>query len=400
MIDIPEGSGTRRPERVFAIAAATLLGAALILLVVFGAGSTQAAHGHHQRLRVPQGFLGLIAGPTPFDARDAAKAARTGVRTMRIGLNWSSAQPRPGPFNWQVSDAMIARLAANRIAVLPTLGSSPSWAAGEGTTAPVANKIARSGWQAFVTAAVRRYRPGGTFWTPGSGGTSPFHDECNCDARPVPIQAWQIWNEPNLSHYFTPKPSPKHYATLVKLSRSAIDRADPKAKLVLAGLGCNASCESRGGGKPGDIEAISYLKRLYRARGIKQSFDVAAFHPYPDTIGEMRTRLSQFREVMKQGRDRRTPLWLTELGWGSDPPGLGINKGIKGQRRLLLRSTKLVLHKRKAWRLQREYWFFWRDPPKDDRLCSFCSSSGLLWNDRRPKPAYRVFRRYAHAQVG
>jgi hypothetical protein len=207
----------------------------------------------------------------------------------------------------------------------------------------------------------------------------------------------QIWNEPNLKHYFTPKPSPNQYAKLVTLSRSAIDRADPKAKLVLAGLSGGNNT------KPGDIDAPSYLKQLYRVGGIKQRFDAAAFHPYADSIGELRTKISKFRKVMKRKRDGRTPLWLTEIGWGSKPPDqFGINKGVQGQKRMLLRSTKLLLHKRKAWRLQREYWFFWRDPPKSDRrlACSFCDSSGLLRNDRRPKPVYRVFARFAHLQAG
>jgi len=396
MIHIPEGSGALRPARPLALASGILLAAALIWVVALGAPSTQAARGHHQRLHVPQGFLGVLFAPNVFDDRDAGKVADTGIRTMRIGLTWSRVQPqRDGPFNWDATDTMIARLAANEITALPTLSGTPAWIAPQGTTAPVVNQAAKDAWQKFVTAAVRRYRPGGTFWTP-AGGTSPFHERCGCGARPVPIPAWQIWNEPNLKHYFTPKPSPKQYATLVKLSRSAIDRADPRAKLVLAGL-------SGAKGKPGDIDVPSYLRGLYRVRGVKQSFDVAAFHPYAHSIGQMRTKLSQFRKVMQQKRDRRTPLWLTEVGWGSRPPDqFGVNKGLQGQKRMLQRSTKLLLHKRKAWRLQREYWFFWRDPPKSDRrlACSFCDSSGLLKNDRRPKPAYRVFARFAHLQAG
>jgi polysaccharide biosynthesis protein PslG len=389
-------SGDSRVKARFALAAVTLLAAGVAWLLVLGAGSTEAARGHHQRLRVPPSFLGVIAGPTPFDSKDAAKVAGVGVRTMRIGLNWSLVQPRSGSFNWNASDAMIARLAARGIAALPTLSSTPSWVSDKGTTAPVGSQAAKDRWRAFVTAAVRRYRPGGTFWTAGSGGPSPFHAACNCDAQPVPIQAWQIWNEPNLRHYFTPRPAPKQYAKLVTLSRSAIDQGDPNAKLVLAGL-------SGGEGKPGDIDAISYLKGLYRIHGIKRSFDVAAFHPYAHSIGEMRTRISKFRKVMKSKRDARTPLWLTEIGWGSRPPDqFGVNKGIQGQKRMLQRSTKLLVRKHKAWRLQREYWFFWRDPQKTNRRlpCSFCDSSGLLRHDRRPKPAYRVFSRYAHAQGG
>ena len=76
--------------------ARTLLTAAVAWLPVLGGGSTEAVGGHHQRLRVPQGFLGVFPAPATFGDKDATKVANIGIRTMRIGMNWSSVQPRPG----------------------------------------------------------------------------------------------------------------------------------------------------------------------------------------------------------------------------------------------------------------------------------------------------------------
>ena len=87
---------------------------------------------------------------------------------------------------------------------------------------------------------------------------------------------------------------------------------------------------------------------------------------------------------------------ITEVGWGSAAPNeFGTTKGIRGQRRIVERSMKMLLRKRKQWHLKRVYWFFWRDPPKDTgRLpCRICYSAGLLRSDREPKPAYRAFKR-------
>ncbi len=57
------------------------------------------------------------------------------------------------------------------------------------------------------------------------------------------------------------------------------------------------------------------------------------------------------------------PLWITELGWGSAPPDrFGINKGPEGQETMLKRSFKLILSNRRAWNVQRLFWFHWRDP--------------------------------------
>ena len=80
------------------------------------------------------------------------------------------------------------------------------------------------------------------------------------------------------------------------------------AKVVLAGL--------TGFAKP---RGWTFLDKLYRVRGIKRSFDVAALHPYAATIGQFGTEIKRIRRVMKRRHDGHTALWLTEVGWGSDP---------------------------------------------------------------------------------
>ena len=54
--------------------------------------------------------------------------------------------------------------------------------------------------------------------------------------------------------------------------------------------------------------------------------------------------------------DADTPLWLTELAWGSGPPDqFGHNMGLAGQQQLLFNSFKLILHRRSDWNIQRVY---------------------------------------------
>ena len=73
--------------------------------------------------------------------------------------------------------------------------------------------------------------------------------------------------------------------------------------------------------------------------------------------------IQQVRTVMNNNDEQATPLWITELGWGSAPPDrFGINKGLEGQQRLLTGAYKLILGHRNAWNMQRLYWFLWRDP--------------------------------------
>jgi len=368
-----------------------LLATALVFLLPSGAASAPSARGQgggDAHVRVPSGFLGVLSGPTPFDSEDATKMARTRIRTVRISLPWYAAQRRRGAFTWEPSDTMIARMAAEGITVLPTLAGTPRWVAGKPTTPPVADEEAKDAWQTFVTAVVRRYGRDGVFWRSDAGEPSPFQAQCGCDAPPAPITAVQIWNEPNLRKYFTPIRSAKRYAELVEMSRSAIDEAGRRVKLVLGGLS--------DGGDPGEKGATSYLRKLYRVPGVKESFDAVAIHPYARNLRNLRTVMSEFRRMMRKHGDGRTPLWITEIGWGSQHPNrYGHDKGPGGQRRMLRRAMSLIARKRLSWRVEHAYWFFWRDPPKTSTHadCSFCTSAGLLWNSGHPKPAYKAYAR-------
>jgi hypothetical protein len=128
---------------------------------------------------------------------------------------------------------------------------------------------------------------------------------------------------------------------------------------------------------------------------------VVALHPYSRNIGQLEFEIKKVRAVMKENGDAAKPLWITELGWGSDPPDrFGLNKGVDGQKRLLTEAFSLLLRERTTWHLDRVYWFEWRDPPPSAEVaCSFCSSAGLLRNDRKPKPAYDAFTHFTDGQA-
>ena len=82
----------------------------------------------------------------------------------------------------------------------------------------------------------------------------------------------------------------------------------------------------------GDPKAWDFLDDLYDVPGVKDNFDAAALHPYARDIDQFRDAIQQFRAVMTNHGDGATPLWLTELAWGSAPPDqFGINKGLAGQ---------------------------------------------------------------------
>jgi hypothetical protein len=321
-------------------------------------------------------FFGIVEGQA-LNLQDYDGMATARIRTQRHLLDWSTIQPSRGSFAWASVDQSVGRLASRGIRPAPFVWGNPGWVGGSRATPPLESTADRDAWRNFLKAAVARYGPGGSYWANG------YRQQFGQNATPWPIQSWQIWNEPNLAKFFAPNPSAGKYAQLLRISHAAITSQDPQARIVLAGMVAYT-----------DRKAWDFLDDLYGVGNVKGSFDAAALHPYASDLSKVQNAFQQFRRVMNEHSDGQTPLWVTEIGWGSNPPDqFGINKGLEGQERLLRRSYQLILNNRRAWNVQRLFWYFWRDPASHEPgSCSFCSSAGLLRYDRTRKPAYHTFR--------
>ncbi|HET8814585.1 MAG TPA: hypothetical protein VFM51_06480 [Solirubrobacterales bacterium] len=327
----------------------------------------------------PRGFFG-IAPQTPIDRDDTSRMRVGGLETIRAPLHWASVQRTPGgEFDWSAFDPIVEVAAAGRLEVLPFLCDPPRWAVRPGTRLPIDSGRQRRAWAEFARAAVERYGPQGSFWSehgPGSAKPLPW----------FPIHAWQIWNEENF-FYFTRPASPTRYAKLLTISDRAIHRADPRATIVMGGLFGNPKQRP-----PAAMDAVDFLDRLYRVRGIKSRFDAVALHPYAADAGELRQLVERVRGVMLRNRDRRAGLYLTEIGWGSqyNPRVVAFEVGLRGQARELRAAYDYLLANRRRLNLKQVVWFSWKDATK---LCSFCDSVGFFRRGARfkPKPAWHVF---------
>jgi Glycosyl hydrolase catalytic core len=329
-------------------------------------------------------FVGIAQGPS-LDGQDLRGMTAASVGMDRFLLSWRSVEPNQSSSRWGEIDRIVGGLASHGIQPLPVVWGSPEWVWPSRSRGPVGSAFAEQAWREFLWAAVARYGPGGSYWANGYRQRFPA-------ATPLPIRSWQIWNEPNCTTYFDPGQTVGHaarqYARLLQISHDGIQNADPEARIVLAGLlrYCNVS-------------AWDFLNGLYTVPGFKGDFDVAALHPYAPDLYEFRRAIEQFRGVMMYRADGATPLWLTEFGWASgSPDGAGIKKGPTGQRQMLIDSFRLILSHRSDWNLRRAYWFFWRDPAPWSLYadaCKWCDSSGLLYYNRTPKPAYYPFKNFA-----
>ena len=320
----------------------------------------------------PPGFTVGISPQTPADKVDYGLMQEAGVRSLRLPLTWASVEEH-SPYlvapDWSGFDHSVELAAEYGMRVFPFVWGTPSWVAGQQRIEPVRSGWARRAWASFLRQAVRRYGPYGEFWSE--------HPEL--EARP--IREWEIWNEENIVTFGDA--NPRRFARVMRVAGRAIHGADRGAKVILGGL-FGRPLQIPPNAAPGD-----YLNRFYRAGHVKRFFDGIALHPYVADAGAMRPMISNLRRVMRRHHDAATPLYLTEMGWGSDSYQTRWERGFYGQARELQQAFSMLTSHRRSWRIAGAWWFTWADTP--ERLCQFCDSAGLLTPNREAKPAWYRF---------
>src|SRR5918992_90967 len=333
---------------------------------------------------VPRGWLGVVAdGPltAPGAAMDGEwdLMAANGVESVRTAFYWPSAQrEESAPPDLARFDSVVLAAARRNLTVLPIVTGTPGWAGrmpGDETSPPRDPQL----YAGFLKTLVARYGPSGSLWAE--------HPEVPRRA----IRDWQIWNEPNLTRYWTPPRGQgfaRGYVRLLAAADRALAEADPGARAILAGL---------------PNESWTALRRIYRAGG-RRHFDAVALHPY---TGKPRNvvRLAEFaRREMRRFRDGRKPVWITELSWpaakGKTRGTAGFETTDKGQAQRLREGLRRLARARKRLRIERVYWYTWLSREGSPKSFDY---SGL----RRPRggrlvsvPALEAFRRAARRLQG
>ncbi len=334
------------------------------------AGAVQASAG------VPSTLLGMQAWGDPT-AEDFVRMRSAGVTTLRDNLSWSVVEPTQGRRDWARYDGVFERAARAGITLVPVLVGSPSFAAPIPQYPP--RDPYRAAYAAFVRDAVARYGRGGAFWRERP------------DLPPWPVRSWQVWNEPNLGVWWYGRPNVDQYISLLRLTRSAIRSRDARAQIVLAGMPVTVR----------DTRAPYYLRSLYRRPGVKRLFDAVAIHAFASSATGAVGVVARTREIMVRAGDPKTPIWVTELGWGSQPnatpPHLSTSEPTQAAR--LSKSLTTLARKRRLLGVERAFWFSWQDRAlaKGERDW-WAVNTGLFRVDGSAKPAWQVFRGLARSR--
>jgi hypothetical protein len=343
------------------------------LLALLAAPAAQAAE-----RRVPQGWLGVVADGPMDGAHDGEwdGMVSAGVESVRTAVRWYEVQPSPdAPPDFAALDAVVAGAAARGLAVLPVVAGTPAWAAQRpgDITSPPADPAT---YGRFLAALVARYGPAGSLWAEQPG------------LRRVPIRAWQVWNEPNLTRYWSEQPFARSYVALLRAARTALGAADPGATVVLAGL---------------PNESWTALRQVYKAGG-RGAFDAVALHPYTRRPRDVVRTVRYARREMRKRGDGKLPIWVTELSWpaakGKVDRPVGFEVSDKGQAVKLGAALKLLAAERRSLRIARIFWYTWLSSEAGPSAFDWSGLRRVRGGGRVSVPALSVFRRQARRLEG
>ncbi|HUP68720.1 MAG TPA: cellulase family glycosylhydrolase [Acidimicrobiales bacterium] len=240
-------------------------------------------------------------------ARDLDAMAATGARWVRVDFDWSSIEASPGSFNWGPTDRVVNQAQARGLRIIALPAYTPAWARPPGTTDKYPPSQP-STFGAFVRAAVQRYSPSG-------------------------VKTWEIWNEPNITGFWQPKPNAAAYTALLQAGASAVRGVDPSATVLSAGL--SPATDAADGSQ---VSPITFLRQIYAANG-GPSFDAVGIHPYSfpampmdPTTASWNTfyRLPLLRDVMVTNGDSAKQIWATEFGAPTSGSG-AVSESVQSQ---------------------------------------------------------------------
>ena len=239
--------------------------------------------------------LGMCISLRDTDAATASREfdlmAAMKVTWVRADFDWSAIETQRGQFDWTYPDRVVNEASARGMKVVALIGYTPPWAHPPGTTSH-APPDRVSDYANFASAAAARYAPRG-------------------------VRTWEIWNEPNSSEFWQPRPDPDGYGQLFRAAAGAIREKDPGATLLTAGLTRGADTADGA-----TVSQSTYLERLY-ANGTAQLASAVAIHPYsfpwlpsdhpPALVGGFND-LPKLHKLMARHGDAGKKIWITEFG--------------------------------------------------------------------------------------
>jgi hypothetical protein len=251
--------------------------------------------------------------------RDLKLVEDAGFRWVKQEFPWREIEPvNKGDFDWSRTDRIMDQIDAHGLKVIVRLGVQPQWAGGGYPEVGPPNNL--QDFTDYVTAVATRYK-----------------------GR---IDAYQIWNEPNLAREWGNRPpNAAEYIEMLKAAYQAIKAVDPYPIVISAGMAPTTRNDDVA--RPDTY----YIQEMYDA-GAKPYFDALGAHgpgyaspPETDPAEIARTpglanpgdfkpennvpeelrrvygfrHVEDIRAIMVNNGDEAKQVVLLEFGWTIDP---------------------------------------------------------------------------------
>jgi hypothetical protein len=289
-------------------------------------------HGRHhhakaRRVHVSRPFFGLHDGST----RAYGRVRFGSLRLWDAGVTWEDVETAPGVYDWRRLDSLVAAARAHHVEVTLVLAMTPSFYASDPTRAPAdLGDYAR-----YVRAVMTRYR---NF----DGGRG--------------IAAYQVWNEGNVSAFWTG--TPQQLAELTAVVARVRRQVDPDAEVIAPSFAVRLPYQRRW--------LTSYERQRVRGYPVWRYVDANAISIYPKAtygartggpedamalVGRIRHRLAD------AGVPRHQKLWATEVNYGVAGGGPGVTPATPISQRRQVANVLRTYLLGAARGLSRVFWY-------------------------------------------
>jgi hypothetical protein len=245
--------------------------------------------------------------------RDLSLVQEAGFRWVKQEFAWREIEGAGrGVFDWSKTDRVMDQIDSHGLKVIARVGVQPEWAGGD--YPQVGPPDDYQDFANFLNALAKRYR-----------------------GR---IDAYQIWNEPNLAREWGDRPpNPAEYTELLKVAYQTIKAVDPDADIISAGLAPTTRSDQVA------MPDTVFIQGMYDA-GAAPYFDLLGAHgagykappeTAPDVVAddpvlnnndpsprELKRiycfrHVEDLRAVMVANGDADKRVVLLEFGWTTDP---------------------------------------------------------------------------------
>jgi len=208
-------------------------------------------------------------------------AAALRLNWIRQPVRWSDIEPEQGRYHWELLDPVVSKVRLRGFHLLLVIDGTPPWARGElapGTSdGPPADPAA---FATFMNRLSTRYI-----------GL---------------VDAYQIWQSPNLRAFWSAQPSPQDYSRLLRVAYHAVKAVDPDALIVSADVELGSDQL-----QPDSIHGLAFLQDMIQS-GAAGTYDVLGLALDPSITSPVES-LARVRQLVTQ--DGEVPLWIIRAGW-------------------------------------------------------------------------------------